>query len=142
MSYISVVIDTNVIISALRSSRGSSHKLLKLVGDNRFRINLSVPVVLEYESVLKSNLKTLALDDGSVDVLIDYFCSVAGLWDVHFLWRPLLSDPSDDMILELAVRSGSEYIITWNLDDFKGVEAFGVKAINARNFLELIGEVT
>jgi putative PIN family toxin of toxin-antitoxin system len=142
MSCLNVVLDTNVIISALRSSKGSSHKLLKLVGDYRFKINLSVPLVLEYESVLKRNLKSLSLDDGSVDVLIDYFCSVADLWDVHFLWRPLLPDPSDDMVLELAVRSGSEYIITWNIDDFKGVEAFGVRAINASDFLELIGEKT
>jgi putative PIN family toxin of toxin-antitoxin system len=141
MSFFNVVIDTNVIISALRSSKGNSHRLLRLIGDNRFKINLSVPVVLEYESVIKRNLKILSLTDKSVDVLIDYLCSVAHLWDVHFLWRPLLSDPSDDMILELAVRSGSEYIITWNIDDFKGVEAFGVKAINAKEFLELIGEV-
>ncbi len=140
MALLNVVIDTNIVVSGLRSSVGSSHKLLKLIGDARFKINLSVPMVLEYESVLKRNKKALSINDHTIEVLIDYFCSVANLWDVHFLWRPLLSDPSDDMLLELAVRSSSNYIITWNLTDFKGIEAFGVKALNAKDFLDIIGE--
>jgi predicted nucleic acid-binding protein len=51
-----VVIDTNVLISALRSNHGASHRLLRLVGDDRWRLNISVPLVLEYEQTLSGSV--------------------------------------------------------------------------------------
>lgn len=60
---------------------------------------------------------------------------------IYFLWRPTLSDPNDELILELAVSAQCEYIVTHNIRDFKGVEQFGVKAITPKEFLQIIGEV-
>jgi len=57
-----------------------------------------------------------------------YLASVAHLQDVHYLWRPFLRDPDDDMLLECAVASGSAYIITHNVNDFRGVEASSATA--------------
>ncbi len=137
---INVVIDTNVLISALRSNRGASFKLISLIGTGKFDISLSVPLLIEYEAVSKRK-KFEHLIDIDIDDLLNYMCKVADKRDIFFLWRPFLKDPKDDMILELAVEAGCEYIITYNLDDFKGVEQFGVEAITPKQFLIKIGEL-
>lgn len=137
---INVVIDTNVLISALRSSRGGSFKLISLIGTGKFDISLSVPLLIEYEAVSKRK-KFEHLIDRDIDDLLNYLCKVADKRDIFFLWRPFLKDPKDDMILELAVEAGCEYIITYNLDDFKGIEQFGLEAITPKQFLIKIGEL-
>ncbi len=135
-----VVIDTNVFISALRSSRGASHKLLMLVGGRRFEIALSVPLVVEYEGAAKRMADATGLDDADVDDIIDYLCSVASLHEIHFLWRPVLRDPRDDHVLELAVEAGCDAIVTHNVDDFDGCEGFGIEAVRPGELLRRIGE--
>jgi putative PIN family toxin of toxin-antitoxin system len=137
---ISVVIDTNVLISALRSNRGASFKLISLIGTGRFDFSLSVPLLFEYESVSKRE-KFEHLIETDIDDLLNYLCKVADKRDIFFLWRPFLKDPKDDMILELAVEADCDYIITFNLDDFKGIEQFGVEAITPKQFLIKIGEL-
>ena len=63
-----VVIDTNVVFSALHSNQGASHKLLSLVGiSDRFQNNVSVPLVLEYEDVLKRESENLGLTHQEID---------------------------------------------------------------------------
>lgn len=135
-----VVIDTNVLISALRSSRGASFKLISLIGTEKFEISLSVPLLLEYEDVSKRK-KFEHLIDTDIDDLLNYICKVADKRNIFFLWRPFLKDPKDDMVLELAVEEGCEYIITYNIDDFKGIELFDVEAITPKQFLIKIGEL-
>jgi putative PIN family toxin of toxin-antitoxin system len=130
---INVVLDTNVLISALRSNRGASFKLISLIGTGKFDINLSVPLLIEYEAVSKRK-KFDHLIDRDIDDLLNYLCKIADKRDIFFLWRPFLKDPKDDMVLELAVEAGCEYIITYNLDDFKGIEQFGVEAITPKQF--------
>jgi putative PIN family toxin of toxin-antitoxin system len=94
-----VVLDTNVIYTALRSRRGASFRLLSLLDTGRFEINLSVPLVLEYEEVLRAKRRTLNLTRSDVDRLLNYLCQIANLHEIHFLWRPQLNDPDDEMIL-------------------------------------------
>jgi putative PIN family toxin of toxin-antitoxin system len=137
---INVVIDTNVLVSALRSNRGASFKLIRLIGTGKFNISLSVPLLIEYEAVCKRK-KFDHLIEADIDDLLNYICKVADKLDIFFLWRPFLKDPKDDMILELAVEAGCEYIITYNLDDFKGTEQFDVEAITPKQFLNKIGEL-
>lgn len=76
-----------------------------------------------------------------IDQYLDYICK-AGNWnEVYFLWRPILKDPKDDMILELAVGSQSQYIVTYNKQDFQGVERFGIEVVTAKEFLGIIKEL-
>lgn len=135
-----IVLDTNVFISALRSSRGASHQLLMLVGGQGFEIAFSAPLVIEYEDAVKRMADATGLDDSDVDDIIDYLCSVALLAEIHFLWRPMLRDPRDDHVLELAVEAGCKLIVTHNVKDFEGCAHFGIKAITPGEFLRKIGE--
>ncbi len=67
-----------------------------------------------------------------------YLASQAHLQEVHFLWRPFLPDPNDDMILELAFAAGCRYIVTHNVKDFHGSEELSVAAITPGDFLQLV----
>jgi putative PIN family toxin of toxin-antitoxin system len=136
-----VVIDTNVFIAALLSRRGASFRLLNLVGrSEKFTINLSVPLVLEYEDVARRFRDETGLSDEDVGDIIDYLCSVAGLRRIFFLWRPFLKDPKDDMVLELAVEAQCECIISFNKRDFAGVEKFGLRVVSPGEFLREVKE--
>lgn len=137
-----IVIDTNVIVSALMSRQGASFKLVGLIGTGVFDICVSVPLVLEYESATKRWVGSkITLSEQDVDDVIDYLCSVAHQHKVHFLWRPGLRDPNDDMVLEIAVSAGCTQIVTYNLGDFRGVEEFGIAVVTPKTFLEQIGAI-
>jgi len=141
MSVPNVVIDTNVIIAALRSRRGASNKLLSLVGTSKFEIHDSVALILEYEAVLQRQRTELGLTQDEVSVFIDTLCSMAHHHKIYFLWRPYLTDVNDELVLELAVSANCEYILTHNVSDFKGSEQFGIQAITPKEFLQVIREV-
>lgn len=73
---------------------------------------------------------------------VRYLASVAHLQDVHFLWRPFLRDPDDDMVLECAVTSGCEFIVTHNVRDFRRIEELNVRAITPADFLNRLRSPT
>jgi len=141
MDSLQIVLDTNVIYAALRSNRGASYRLLSLLDSEKFEINLSVPLVIEYEDVLKRKKDSLTFSETRIDQFLDYLCMVGNWHEVFFLWRPILNDPEDDMILELAVRAGCQYIVTYNKRDFKGVDQFGIELATAKEFLQIIKEI-
>lgn len=136
-----IVLDTNVIVSALRSQKGASYKLLMLVGRANFEINLSVPLLLEYEDATKRLLGQIPLTEGDIDDILDYLCRAANLREVFYLWRPFLRDPKDDMVLELAVSGQCETIVTYNKKNFVGADQFGVQVMTPREFLHTMGEL-
>jgi putative PIN family toxin of toxin-antitoxin system len=136
-----IVIDTNVIVAALLSRKGASHKLLLLLGGEKFEVNISVPLFLEYEYVGKEMLAKAGLSEKDFDDILDYISSASQHIKVHYLWRPILQDPKDDMVLELAVAANCEIIVTFNLKDFRGAEKFGINVMTPKEFLKLIGEI-
>lgn len=134
-----IVVDTNVVVAGLRSRRGASFRLLQEIGRRRFEIALSVPLVLEYEDVLLRPGSVEGLSVAAVDAVLDYFCRMAHQQQIFFLWRPLLPDSKDDLLLELAVAAGCEAIVTHNTRDFVGAERFGVSVTAPAAFLRRIG---
>lgn len=136
-----VVLDISVLVAALRSRRGASYRLLSLLGDERFETNISVPLLLEYEAAAKRLIGTIPLTEEDIAAILDYICAVSRRWKLHYLWRPVLRDPKDEMVLELAVTAGCEFIITHNVRDFEGAEQFGIRVVTPREFLVEIGEV-
>ncbi len=138
MSIPQIVLDTNA-VSGLRSKRGAAFRLLTLVGTGLFDINLSVPLVLEYRKVLARELSNLYLTAIDIESLIEFHCSVATCHQIFFLWRPFLSDPKDDMVLELAVKARCDSVVTYNDRDFIGIQKFGLKTATPAEFLRSIG---
>jgi putative PIN family toxin of toxin-antitoxin system len=134
-----IVLDTNVLVSAIRSDRGASFRLLSLVGTGQFDVCLSVALVLEYEGVMKRETLRGKFRVSVIDDILDYVCQVGQRCEVYFLWRPSLPDPNDDMLLELAVAGGCDVIVTFNTGHFVGSEKFGIRVLTPRQFLIEIG---
>ncbi len=139
MAALQIVLDTNVFYAALRSPYGASYQVLRLLGSDLYTINLSTPLVLEYEDVAKRDPSALDLDDKDVDNVLDYMCSVANLHEVFYTWRPTLRDPNDEMVLELAVAADCDAIVTFNKRDFAGCERFGLRLLTPLELLREIG---
>jgi predicted nucleic acid-binding protein len=111
-----------------------------LVNSGLFEINLSISLVAEYEAVAKRMLAQTQLTDQDLEDILDFLCAVANKRKVFFLWRPLLPDPGDDMVLELAVAGGVQYIVTFNRRHFASSEQFGITIVTPQEFLERIGQ--
>lgn len=135
----STVLDTNVLVTGLRSKLGHAHTVLKLIGTELFDMNLSVPLVLEYESVLLRYAAELDLSADEITTLIDYWCAIGIHRDIYYLWRPMLKDPKDEMVLELAVASGCNHIVTYNHKDFKPAQSLDVETVSPLQFLIVTG---
>lgn len=131
-----IILDTNVLVSALKSSRGSSFRLLSMIDSDCFTVNLSTPLVAEYEEVLLREISNLSRAE--INDIIDYICRVGERHRIFYLWRPVLKDADDDFILELAVKCGAD-IITWNTKDFKRAGEFGIRVQTPKEFLRQIG---
>ncbi len=116
--------------------------MLSLIDSGKFSLCVSVPLVLEYEAAAKKSIRAAGLSISDVDAIIDYICLVAEHFKVYYLWRPFLRDPKDDMVLELAVSSNANTIVTYNRGDFKGTEQFGIRVISPKELLKEMGEFT
>lgn len=128
-----IILDTNVLFSALRSRLGASFRLLNMVGQARFLLQVSAPLIAEYEAVLKRG--QLSLSDAQIDDVIDYVCAHSEHHKIFYLWRPALKDPNDDFLLELAVKSQAS-IVTWNVADFKKANTWGIDVITPQQLLQ------
>jgi len=140
MVRVRVVLDSNVLVAALRSRQGASFRLLELLHKERFQIAVSVPLVFEYEAVLVRQAAELGLSGKEAVGVVDYLCHVAHRQNIHFLWRPALTDPRDEFILELAVAAGCQAIVTHNVRDFGGARPFRVQVLTPSEFLALVEE--
>jgi putative PIN family toxin of toxin-antitoxin system len=133
-----IILDTNVLYAGLYSSRGASFKILQAIEQGKLKMVLSTTLLFEYEDILKRNRVDLGLSNQEIEKVLDYFCMKSEHQKIYFLWRPYLSDPKDDHLLELAIASGTKLIVTHNTKDFKGVEEFGIRSITPQATLEEI----
>lgn len=132
-----IVIDTNVLLSALYSNKGASYKLLSIIDSDKFTVNISNTLIYEYEEILK--LKS-NLEIKHIDSILNYICSIGKKNKIFYLWRPKLKDSDDDFLLELAVASNS-IIVTLNGKDFKPASEFNIRVMTPKEFLYHIGEI-
>jgi predicted nucleic acid-binding protein len=110
-----------------------------MLPSSQFEIALTVPLYTEWQAVLtrQEHLPPGVTVSAALGYL-RYLASVAHLQDVHFLWRPFLRDPDDDMVLECAVASSCQFIVTHNVNDFKRTLELKVQAIKPGDFLKLL----
>ena len=136
-----IVLDTNVLLTGLRSSRGASYKLLTMLNNNRWQLNISTALVFEYEEILKREQTQLGLSLEDIDNIIEALCAIANKRNIFYLWRPMLNDPDDDFLVDLAVESQADYIITYNQKDLQPADKFGIKVVTPKQFLQEMGEI-
>jgi putative PIN family toxin of toxin-antitoxin system len=128
---LALVLDTDVMVAALRSSRGASRQLLLGALDGGFRLLLSVPLILECEAVLSrpEHLAACGLSAKEIGRVLDDLAGIARPVSLSFRWRPRLSDPNDDMVLETAVNGNADAIVTFNQRDFEAAGNFACAVI-------------
>lgn len=134
-----VVIDTSVWISALITKESSARDVLRLVFEDKVYPQMSEALFFEYEDVMKrkkiQNLTPLTLEEQNT--LFNAYLSSAKWNEIYYMWRPNLKDENDNFVVELAVASGAEYIITYNIKDFKNAElVFKHKVITPEQFIK------
>ncbi|PYU78499.1 MAG: putative toxin-antitoxin system toxin component, PIN family [Acidobacteria bacterium] len=115
-----LALDTDVLVAAMRSRGGASWQLVNRALAREFTLLLSVPLVLEYEAVLtrEEHRKVHGLGVPELDEVINSLVRVAEAVQIRFLWRPLLSDPNEDMVLETAFNGRADLLVTFNQKDF------------------------
>ncbi len=115
-----LVLDTDVMVAAVRSPTGASAALLEAALDRKITLVANVALVLEYEAVC-ARAEHLAAAGLTMKQLGDFLDAVAALVEPiesHFIWRPQLRDASDEMVLEAAVNGRADAIVTFNHRDF------------------------
>jgi putative PIN family toxin of toxin-antitoxin system len=130
-----LVVDTSVIVAALRSKRGASNKILRLIALGTLTMSVSVAALLEYEDVILRDGKIPGYSISELERFLEDICSVSLHQAIFFTWRPVLSDPDDEIFLELAVAAGATHIVTHNTRDFSGAKSFGIRVVTPGELL-------
>jgi len=141
MIRVRLVLDTDVVVAAMRSPRGASAAILRAARQGRATLLASLPLALEYEAVATRAEHRVAagLSEPEVEVFLTAVVALAEPVTTHFLWRPQLRDPSDEMVLEAAVNGRADALVTFNVRDFGTAPAqFGVEILLPREAIRRI----
>jgi putative PIN family toxin of toxin-antitoxin system len=136
-----VVLDTSVVVAALRSRSGAGNAVLRLVAQCRLVPLATPPLFLEYEDVLKRPEHRLVhrLSIEEIDVLLAELAALVEPVEVHFLWRPQVADPKDEMVLEAAINGQAHALITYNVADFaEAGERFEIPILRPSELLKRV----
>lgn len=129
------VMDTNVLYSAFRSRLGASFELFRRLRHGEWTAVVSNHLIHEYEEVLKANATEFELSLGDVDELLNALCARAEEWPLQPGWSPLLSDPDDEPLVQLAHESSANRIVTHNLRHLAPAKAVGIEVLKPGEFL-------
>lgn len=135
-----VVLDINILVSALLTGGNASGRILRLCLEGVLTPLMGAALYAEYEDVLsRSDLFRLSsLDASERDIVFDALMAVSSWTQVYYLWRPNLPDAGDDHLIELAVAGGADWIVTANLRDLRRGQLHfpGITIGTAIDFLE------
>jgi putative PIN family toxin of toxin-antitoxin system len=133
-----MVLDTDVVVAAMRSPRGASAAILRAIRGRRVTMLLSVPLAVEYEATCRraEHLLASGLDALQVNIFLDAVIAMAEPVETHYLWRPQLHDPADEMVLEAAVNGRADALATFNARHFADAPSrFGIEVLLPRDAL-------
>jgi putative PIN family toxin of toxin-antitoxin system len=132
------VLDTNVLVSAMRSRSGASNEVIRRLAVCEFQGAVSTALILEYDDVLHRPGMVTGFADREIDAFIDSICAVSVEAFIYFRWRPFLPDPKDDHVFECALASGASHIVTHNVRDFRDLDPFGVSVVTPNQLLRIL----
>lgn len=134
------MLDTDVVVAALRSPKGASAELIRRIDSGKATLVLSVALALEYESqcMLAEHRLAAGLSETQVGVLVDGLIALAEPVQSFFRWRPQLRDPGDELVLEAAVNGRAAAIVTFNERDLREAQTFGIAVIRPSEALRKI----
>lgn len=143
MSQKRLVLDTNILVAASRSRHGASFAVLQHLRKGSFVALASVPLFLEYEAVLKrpEQLAVGPRTSAMVDAFLDALSLRTEPVHLHFLWRPQLRDPADEMVLETALNGRADALITFNVNDFSPARKFGLAVVTPVDLLAQLNQL-
>ncbi len=127
-----LVLDTDVVVAALRSDQGASRQLLLAGLDRRVILLASVPLFLEYEAVLTrpEHRAETGLSIAETNVILETLAAVVEPVVFRFLWKPQLKDPADEMVIETAVNGRADFLATFNVRHLRAAAgSFGIRAV-------------
>ena len=137
-----LTIDTNVIFSALYSNKGASYSIVTKVIDEKIKLAISPQIYFEYYDVLmrEENLKILNLATKDVEDFLDLIALLSQKHSIYYLLRPNLPDENDNIFLECAFASNSDYLVTSNIKDFRQSElkGFRFKVVTPKELYKII----
>ena len=136
-----LVLDTNVVVAAMRSPRGASAALLVAAQRGEVTLLANVALALEYEAVcgLAEHRLAAALNEEQVGIFVDAVIALCEPVETHFMWRPQLRDPGDELVLEAAVNGRAAGIVTFNARDFGSTPVlFGIRVFAPQEALRRI----
>lgn len=133
--------DTNILVAGLRSQRGASNELLRLLRAGHWTLVLSNTVLGEYHEVLHREADALGLGHADADAYLDVLCALAEQRTLTTAWQPAAADPDDEAFIQLAREAKVEYLITHNVNDVAGARQFGVQVVRPAEFLSAVRKV-
>lgn len=137
------VLDTDVIVAAMRSPTGASAALLLAALNGRFALLANVPLFIEYEATCsgEEHREASGLSEGEVRQFLDGVAALAEPVETYFLWRPRLRDPADEMVLEAAINGRADAIVTFNERDYGNTpQAFGIYVLKPFDALQRLSQ--
>jgi putative PIN family toxin of toxin-antitoxin system len=136
-----VVLDTSVVVAAIRSRSGGANALLRLIGQRQLVLLATPPLFLEYEDVLKRAEHRLAhgLPIAAIDEFLAELAALIEPVEVHFQWRPQSRDPNDEMVIEAAINGRADALVTYNVSDFVNFGTrFKIAVLTPAEFLKKV----
>lgn len=136
-----VILDTNVVLAAMRSRSGASHRLLLTIGHPRWQSVVTPALMYEYEDVVRRPGYVPDLSGQQITDILDLIYHESHRQLVWFSWRPLSPDPDDDLVLDAAIASGCDFVVSFNERHLRAVRDFGIEVVTPVELLRRIGEL-
>lgn len=136
-----LVLDTDVVVAALRSPRGASAALVLLASERAVTLLASLPLAMEYEAVclLPEHRRAGGVSRDDAQYFVDALLALAEPVEIYFLWRPQLHDPNDEMVLEAAINGQADAIVTFNRRHYGTAPTrFGIKVFSPAEALRSV----
>jgi len=134
------VMDTNVLVAALRSRDGASYEILRRLLIGEWQAVISNHLLFEYVEVLGRQGQFLELSLGEISELLDAVCARAETWPLFHEWTPILMDADDEPLVQLAVESKACKIVSHNIRHLQPARALGVELLKPRDFLAILSQ--